>query len=429
MAADLMLSQEQLLLAFVRRLATRRHGRRAAVLRLSKLRAQNRRHHHLQAATSGLRAIAAADEAQLFVLANGDVVFVYLADLCHRVEAEVEDILYLFSDDPALGKDTADAEFVCHLDVDAEFELFHGIVRDLVTDPEHTTEDTSAQPRHAGIDENHRDGGPHRSPMQRPGGALTPELLSKLEGALARADLSSLVRRQSACEVSPTSGISPCFTELYVSIADLRDVLLPKCDFLADRWLFQHLTGTLDRRVLAMLDSPEYARSLDELSLNLNVATVLSPPFNAFDQRLGARYGRPYMVEVQAIDAFSDLRAFRYACRALQERGCRVGLDGVRYGDFHLFDPCALGVDAVKVAWEPGLLVETDATLERLRAHVAASAPVQVVLCRVDTRVAVDLGHSLGISLFQGRCVERLLSEDKRRRHRMRLKRMLIEDT
>jgi EAL domain-containing protein (putative c-di-GMP-specific phosphodiesterase class I) len=411
-------SQEELLMDYVRRLAARAHGRRAVLLRLSKLRAYNRRAHHLHAASSGLRCMVEAAEGQLFVLNSADTIFVYKADVHQRVETEIQKIVFLFSDDPALMDESSAAGFVCRFDVEneEEYERFQSLVRDLVVrqaSPSSSCQLTTKE---------------RLKRKQTLGQPLTPELLAKIEHALSRADLSSLVRRQTVCAVSPRLDVEPRFAELYVSIAELRETLLPSVNLLGDRWLFQHLTETLDRRVLQLLTMPENAFTGD-LSINLNVATLLSKGFGAFDNALSAHRAGALIVELQAIDVFQDLRAFHLARKAIQDKGYRVCLDGVGYRDLEIIDCAGLGVDLVKMLWDADLLTEGDAALERLRALVTRTGPSRVVLCRVDARVAVDLGLALGIGLFQGRCIEELLTNDNRRRHLLRLKQVMSGNT
>jgi hypothetical protein len=52
----------------------------------------------------------------------------------------------------------------------------------------------------------------------------------------------------------------------------------------------------------------------------------------------------------------------------------------------------------------------------RIRSLVRRAGQNRMVLCRCDNREAVDFGHSVGISLFQGRHIETLLAEENRKR-------------
>jgi EAL domain-containing protein (putative c-di-GMP-specific phosphodiesterase class I) len=403
---------------YVRRLAERTSGRRAVHLRLSQLRVYNRRASHLHAATSGLRSMVETAEGQLFILKSADAIFVYKAEVHQRVEQEIQKIFFLFSDDPALMDARSAADFVRRFDVQAEYEEFHSVVRELigrqVAPASHAVCQLTTKER--------------LKRKQTAGQPLTPDLLAKLEAALSRTDLSNLVRRQTVCAVSPRLEVQARFVELYVAIAELREILLPNVNLLGNRWLFQHLTETLDRRVLQLLTMPENAVAGD-LSINLNLATLLSKDFGSFDSALSAHRAGTLIVELQAIDVFQDLRAFHLARKTLQDKGYRVCLDGVGYRDLELIDCERLGVDLVKMLWDADLLTEADSMLERLRVLIARLGPSRLVLCRVDARFGIELGHALGIAMFQGRCVEELLTNDNRRRHLLRLKQVLSTGT
>ena len=73
------------------------------------------------------------------------------------------------------------------------------------------------------------------------------------------------------------------FQELYVSIPDLQQTVLPEYDLGSNKWLFQHLTQTLDTRMLSMLMRNDDSTISSSFSINLNVSTILSPQFLNFD--------------------------------------------------------------------------------------------------------------------------------------------------
>src|SRR3546814_3870070 len=99
----------------------------------------------------------------------------------------------------------------------------------------------------------------------------------------------NLMRRQAVCAITPGSHApQPVFRELYISIADLQQSVLPEFDLASNLWLFQHLTQTLDSRMLSMLVRNDDSSIASSFSINLNVGTILSPPFLNFDSSLKA---------------------------------------------------------------------------------------------------------------------------------------------
>src|SRR3990167_2268738 len=93
-------SQENLLLDYVHRLETHRDGRRAVHLKLSALKAFNRRDQHIRAAANSFEPLIKALHGQLFTLKNGDLFFVFKHGAQAQTETIVQQVRYMFSDDP-----------------------------------------------------------------------------------------------------------------------------------------------------------------------------------------------------------------------------------------------------------------------------------------------------------------------------------------
>ena len=73
---------------------------------------------------------------------------------------------------------------------------------------------------------------------QREGEPFTPKILSRVEVALERADLSNLMRRQFVCSADAQMIPEQSFSEIFISIADLRETMLPSINLMSNRWLF-----------------------------------------------------------------------------------------------------------------------------------------------------------------------------------------------
>ena len=105
--------------------------------------------------------------------------------------------------------------------------------------------------------------------------------------------------------------------------------LLPDVNLASSPWLFQQLTETLDRRVLAMLIKHDDRTVAGDVSINLNVQTLIAPEFLTFDDNLQAGMRGTIVLEVQKVDAFADLGSFLFARDFAHERGYRICIDGV----------------------------------------------------------------------------------------------------
>jgi hypothetical protein len=246
-----------------------------------------------------------------------------------------------------------------------------------------------------------------------------------MESALQRADLSNLLRRQFACKIDKNLVPDQIFSELFISIQDLRETLMPNVNLLANRWLFQHMTETLDKRMLAMLNKTDQVTISGNISFNLNVRTLMSPEFENFDASVSANRRGTMIIELQKEDIFTDLRAYIFAREFIQSLGYRICLDGLTLQTLKIIDYKKIGGDMLKLMWNADLVDGGENVLAMVRSMTDEMGSDNVVLCRCDTRESIDFGHAAGIGLYQGRYVETLIAEDSRRRDLMKLKRRI----
>ena len=409
-------SQEKLLLDYLRRLEDHKSGRHAVHLLLSNLKSYNRREHHVRAAANGFELLIKELQGQLFILENTDLIFFFKTEALPQVETIVQKLRFLFSDDPLLEDEGQDeSSFSVWYDADEQYEEILHMIQGLVNVKEQLK-------RHA---RTRMDTRAALKARQREGDPLTPEVLAKVETALERADLSNLVRRQYVCKIDAQMIPEQAFSEMFISIADLRETMIPGVNLLSNRWLFQHLTETLDLRMLSLLSKTDTFTISGDISFNANVATLLSPEFQEFDDNISAAKRGSMIVELQKVDMFADLGAYLFAREYLQDKGYRICIDGLTHKTLPLIERDRLGADLIKLVWHPEMVDGGPDMHERVRSMVKRANPARVILCRVDNREAIDFGHSVGISLFQGHFVENLIAEDNRRRELLKLKRRM----
>lgn len=400
-------TQESLLLDYVHRLDSHKQGRRAVHVHLSALQAYNRREHHIRIAANTFEPLVKMHEGQLFVLKNSDLFFIYKATSQSDVETSLLKLRFLFSDDPLMGDEVQAAgennAFHTYYDAEKDYPKILAIARAMV----HAGEEEAPQ----------QEAGNSKGLLQKrqeKGEPLNPRLLGRVIQSLQRADLSNMVRRQFICALIGKATPQPLFSELFISIADLRETLMPGVNVGASKWLFQHLTETLDRRVLAMLSKTNDHSITGEISVNLNVSTLLSPEFIQFDDSLNAAMRGSVVVELQKVDIFSDLNAFLFARDFAKERGYRICIDGLTHETMPFVNRDKLGADMVKLVWQGDL--EEKVGPKRIRRLVRDMQAARVILCRCDNEAAITFGQSVGINMFQGRYIENLIAEETRRR-------------
>jgi hypothetical protein len=388
---------ETLLLDYTRRLARYASGRRAIVIHLSRLRPDNRRSHHIRIAANTFESLVKQFDGQIFLLQNADIVFVCKDASIAVIDEAIMRLRYLFGDDPLAAEldESSPDRFATWYDLERDYQDFLALAEDI------HEQEAKRKRRIAAI----INGGPRgeRQPMD-------PQGLAELVGLLQRADLTNVMRRQSICAILGDETPKTVFREIYISIADLRDSVMPRRDIASDRWLFQHLTQHLDRRVLAMLRKNDDQAIAHSYSLNLNISTVLSQDFHQFDQSLRSNARSSIVIELQKVDIFADLGAYMFARDFLKERGYRVCLDGVSAVTLNFIDRERLGLDLVKMFWSPDMAdpLRTQRTTA-FRDAIERTGRSRIILARCDSEEAVSFGLSVGLRLFQGRHIDRLL--------------------
>ena len=243
---------------------------------------------------------------EIFGLPNEDMVVFYHKKANEEIQACLIKIRFIFHDDPLLQNafDLEQAGFIRFYDLAVAVDEFKRNVRALMDSLKNQSFGGSSGNSGRSVPAAMM-GGPRKLRRE-----LTPSMLAKVQKTLAMADFSSLIRRQSVCAVIGKSPPQMIFDEVFVSIADLRDMLLPDVDLTANPWLFLHLTETLDKRVLASVSQHDDGSLNSNFSMNLNVSTILSDEFLTFDENINPSMRSSIVLELQLVDIFSDIKAF-----------------------------------------------------------------------------------------------------------------------
>lgn len=379
-------TQEHLLLDAAERVGRIRDGRMAVHLHLSRLKPQNRQEGYLRVAGRMLEPMVSAYRGQIFLLTNADIVFLVnqpsptdLKDHIHRLRG-------LFAKDPLTNDDSGDgADLFCTVyDLTFDYDAFIAMVKNAL-----------AQAR-ARV----------RSPQAA---ELKPLDATALTGVLERLtmlDAAPFVRRQSAMSLSGSGHAEVIFQEFFVSVGDLQRAIAPDVNLLGNRWMFQHLSATLDRRLLEAMRRLRLTKAPPAIHLNLNIPSLADEAFQALDQSLPAGVGLG--IEVQILDVLADSRAFFEAQRKLKERGRQLVIDGLNEATLSFMEVGRTGADLYKLDWTPEMKEphRRDMVLAALK-HVD---PSKLLLARCDSEAAIAWGMDHGLQKFQGRYIEAMLA-------------------
>lgn len=394
---------EDLLLDYAERLERHVVGRRAVHVHLSLLRPHNRREHHLRIAVGNFDSLVARHDGQSFQLQNGDIVVVVKDCSIAQIDEVILKLRYLFSDDPLAQEEEDDSgtqlRFCTWYELEQDYARFMALARRM-HDLAHSLPSSNA------VGEGERAADPE---LEAPREPLDPDRLSKLEKAIRGSDISTLMRRQAVCLIAKGQSPKPVFNEIYVSIEELRRRVLPEVNLTSSRWLFMHLTEALDLRLLKALPELEADVQLST-SLNLNINTLLSEQFLSFDRLLRHYTKKSMIVELQLSDVFNDIGSYQFARDFARDRGYKICIDGLTHLSFPIVRRDELDADMLKMIWSPDLVDDTDRKRRaKIREAIGRSGATRVVLCRCDNQQAIAYGESMGITMYQGRHIDRLV--------------------
>jgi len=379
------ITQEHLLLDAAERAGRVREGRLAVHLHLSRLRPQNRQEGYLRVAGRMLEPMVSAYRGQIFLLSNADIVFLVNQPSALELKDQIHRLRGLFAKDPLTNDDSGDGTdlFCTTYDLTFDFDAFIAMVKESLANARSRNRGTQA---------------PELKPIDAAGLGAVLERLTML-------DAGPFVRRQSAIELSGANA-NVIFQEFFISMADLQRAISPDANLLGNRWMFQHLSGTLDQRLLEAMRRMRLTRHPPAVHLNLNISTLSEPAFQAMEAALPE--GTGLGVEVQILDVLAGSRAFFEAQRTLKERGRHLVIDGLNEATLTFMDVGRTGADLFKLDWTPELQEphRRDVVLSALK-HVD---PAKLLLARCESETAISWGIDHGLQKFQGRYVEAMLA-------------------
>ena len=399
-------SHEGKLLENLRGLDKGAQNRGVVRVHLSRLEEQNRQEDDLLSAETSFEDLTRTRSAWLYRLRNTDLMLIFEKSEAPAVETAVLKLLKLWGDDDLMKRFKSDPRknrLTSWFDMSSDYDKLLAFAERQAA--------SRGSVKKKSLNELISEKEALRQKSER-GQPLTPAELARIETALSQVDLSSHTRRQPVCAFVDNEQPEVVFTEVFVSIGDLRETLMPNTDLTANQWLFQRLTQTLDKRVLAQMSRRDDRTLMREgFSINLNVATILSEEFLAFDGDINPTTHET-VLELRIEDIFADPGAFTFARDFLIERGYHICADGLTLDTFSYADPVRMGITYGKLSWSSEMagIIGTKRG-EDLKTMIMLRKRGRTILARCDSEAAIRIGRQLGITLFQGRYVDSLVRE------------------
>ena len=394
-------SQEKRLLDVLDRMRNTMNGVFAVHLHLSELRPSNRQPHFLRMVSRAVDGLANNQDVQIFEFVNADVIL-----LCRNTPVDdVDDVVFrvraMFNEDPLTQTEDGSAEdrFSTWYDLTQPNDL-KDFVEAIMKAMEHISEVESEQAQNISTG---------RASKVMQGEPLLPDKLQNILQKLLEVRVGDLVHRQPAVEVTAGKKQKLAYREHYVAMEELRQRIAPDINIFSSHWLFQFLSETIDARVLEVMSRLDFANMDVPASVNLNISTVMTRPFQNFHALVGDNTDK-VIVEIQIIDVFADMGQYAEVRDWLQANGYKVLIDGLNPLTLHFFDPSMLEADMIKITWGPELRggLGSEQT-KQIRDVVSKMPTAGVVLSRVDSEEGVGWGLQMGIRCYQGHFIDQVV--------------------
>jgi hypothetical protein len=214
-----------------------------------------------------------------------------------------------------------------------------------------------------------------------------------------------IIKHQSVLRLDNTRKFHKEFEEFFVAVKDLSRQFDATIDLVGNKWLFLYLTQVLDKKTMYSFMFASFQNKPKKVSLNLNLSTIFLPEFEEFLQRLSAE-GQTMIAEVQVMDIFNNLAAYRDAKELLHKAGHEILIDATSIEMLQALNIKLLGADSVKLFWH-ALMEEYNHT-DALKPLFSEIGTDKLILAKCLDDKALRWGMQCGIRAFQGPYIDAL---------------------
>jgi EAL domain-containing protein (putative c-di-GMP-specific phosphodiesterase class I) len=381
-AAPIEANAEEALMRHILRLGAARDGHVAIRFHPSRLtRSYNRK--HLRTAAGMLCELMQPLPQEPFILRDGDIVLVGKGFDGRKLAEAVEMLRYLLSGHPLAANRGEEPPYTAYDLATNHLPLFASLQRLAQTPPR-----IAAGSRPALVREVSRN-------------ALHAARVGELVRRIGRLELANIVRQQTVWAIRPDEAPQPVFDEVFVSVEGLRDAIGLGREFSDDPQLFQLITRSFDKYMLATL-LRDRSSAKRPISINVSLQTLRAPEFLKFESQRSSDWQGQIILEVPFAGIWSDLGAFFEIMRMVRQSGFACCIDGVPYSALPLVNFGRIEADFIKVTWDDALLQLDEDDLRSVCKSLNACGKERVILTRCGRQEALQFGHAASIHLFQG---------------------------
>ncbi len=231
------------------------------------------------------------------------------------------------------------------------------------------------------------------------------QLVSKQLGPKGFAKI--FIHHQKIAIVQPGHPPKEFMNEYYVAMGALKEHVFPKVELRGAGNLFNQLTVVLDGLLLAAFGELNAGNS--KCSINMNVESVFSKDF---ERLLGDTDDATFsnvVFEFRQSNILQNFEEFQIACDLIRAKNGTIAIDAIFPETIGIVNLARLKTNIAKIFWRSG----AEEILPKYKKEIndIQSAGTVVVLARLDDEIGIEVGQNLGISMFQGFHIDKLLED------------------
>ena len=214
------------------------------------------------------------------------------------------------------------------------------------------------------------------------------------------------VQNQRIVDIKPGKEPEELMKEYFISMEALKKHVFPNVELRGTSNLFNQLTITLDRVLINAFDDINPGRQA--CSINMNVESVFTRAFEEFIGDSNDNKLANIVFEFRQENILQQFDEFELAADLITSRGGLVAVDAIFPETVGLVNLHRLHATFAKIFWRPGaeeVLPTQKEEIKRMQ-----DKGMIFIIARLDDETGIQVGHDLGITVFQGFYVDKLLN-------------------
>ncbi|MFI4984141.1 MAG: hypothetical protein ACHP6I_02965 [Rickettsiales bacterium] len=361
----------------------------AAIFNLSRLSESNNNRDHLSIASNILRDQLKSVPGEVYLLSDNDVILIVPSEYNKKIIEAAYQMRFLFSDDLlAFKEDGAEnPEF---------YTVYSGNTwTNFISVCESKIRQAPEEPIHIPL-----------SKALFDLSTLPSRLSRTLENAFVGFDWDKVIKERTICTLTGQGNFQHIIKELAINTANLLDLLKKDEAFLYTAG-YQQIKEFLDLRILIKLVSTLNTGVKEAFSLDISLNTLLTEEFRILDEALRENERKNIILTLplgQVLDRFYEFQIMR---DLMKKRGYKIALQDLEDKVFMQIDRNLLGVDLIKLKWQPDLLKQDyENHLNELKNKVQVSGSSRMIFTGCDNMHSIKIGQKLGVALYQGTYID-----------------------